>query len=142
MKRGVKVWNFIGGERDAGDVALVENRRRFSRVGLVAALTVLVLGTFVSLEGVAMAATGKTVSQVSKKSNSAASDQYRTHKTIKPAPVAHVKIVKPKAQVAGATTHVKSGTLPFTGFSLLASVAIGVGLVGLGFILRRRDSRE
>ena len=136
------MWNFIGGEGDSVDVALVEHRRRFSRVGFVAALTVLVLGTFVALEGVAMAATGKTVSQVNRQSHSAASDQYRTHKTIKPAPIAHVKIVKPKAQVAGATTHIKSGTLPFTGFSLLASVVIGVGLVGLGFVLRRRDSRE
>ena len=38
---------------------------------------------------------------------------------------------------SGATAHSASGTLPFTGLDLWPAVAIGVGLVGMGIVIRR-----
>lgn len=149
------MWDHIRGDGDSVDAALraarvmpreelvtelagrVGQRRQFSRLAFAAALLVFVLGTFISFNGVALAASGKTVAQSHVKGNSAARDQYSTVKPIKPAKSDGVKPATATARVKGT-----SGTLPFTGFSLLGTVVIGLALVGLGFVLRRRESRE
>lgn len=58
-------------------------------------------------------------------------------------------VVKPtvKTQVLAAratkpTTTPSSGTLPFTGFSLIGTLVFALALIALGVFLRRRESRE
>ena len=41
-----------------------------------------------------------------------------------------------------ATSPSTQGTLPFTGLSLAGAVALGVGLVGIGIVLRRRNATD
>jgi hypothetical protein len=130
--------------------------RQWSRVSFASALTVLMLGTFVSFGGLSYAAASaqhtatavkhvvvKTKHTYVVRTHSAAGDQYDTVKTVTKV-VKTVKTVKP--HVAGAVASVKpavkSGTLPFTGFSLLGTVVLGLGFVGLGVLLRRREARE
>ncbi len=120
-------------------------RRIGSRAAFAGALITLVLGTFASFGGVGYAAAGasQTVKSVYKISSSAAAptsarDQYQK----KPANVAkvsakHVVVVK---KTHPAKTVAKATTLPFTGFSLLLSVGLSLGLIVLGFMLRRRES--
>ena len=45
------------------------------------------------------------------------------------------------AATTASGTTAATGTLPRTGFDAYAAVAIGVGLVGAGFVLRRRVQR-
>jgi hypothetical protein len=132
--------------------------RQWSRVSFAAALTVLMLGTFVSFGGLSYAAASAqdTVTAVKRvvvktkhtyvvRKHSAAGDQYDTVKTVtKTVRTVKVKPVKPHVAGAVATLKpaVKSGTLPFTGFSLLGTVVIGLALVGLGVLFRRREARE
>jgi hypothetical protein len=133
-------------------------RREWSRLSFAGALTVLMLGTFVSFGGLSYAAasaqhTAVAVKHVVVKSkrtyvvhvHSAAGDQYDSVKTVTKV-VKTVKTVKVKPHVAGAVASVKpavkSATLPFTGVSLLSTVMLGLALVGLGFLLRRREARE
>ncbi len=130
--------------------------KQWSRVSFAAALTVLMLGTFISFGGLSYAAasakqTADAVKRVVVKEkrtfkvrvHSSAGDQYDTVKTVTKT-VTRVKTVKP--HVAGAVASVKpavkSGTLPFTGLSLLGTVVFGLALVGLGVLLRRREARE
>lgn len=128
--------------------------RRYSRVAFAGALTVMMLGTFVSFGALSYAATGasdtvQTVKRIVKgqaplaQKATAASDQY--------APKAIVaKVVKqkapPAAQVAQVATppnaQVASGELPFTGISLGTTVALALGLIGLGVFLRRREGSD
>ena len=132
--------------------------RRYSRVAFAGALTVMMLGTFVSFGALSYAATGatgtvQTVKRIVKgeaplaQKATSASDQY--------APKAIVaKVVKqkappatrPAARVAGAVTppnaQVASGELPFTGISLGTTIALALGLIGLGVFLRRRESSD
>lgn len=127
---------------------------RASRSSFAMALAVFMLGTFASFGGVSMAAAGakQTVSAVkhltvSQKPvvhrTSAASDEYGA---VKPAFVAHVKTkhhVKAKTKTAPATLAVtkKSGTLPFTGISLLATALLSLLFLATGLVLRRLGSR-
>ena len=143
-----------------GSVRQASNRqvRRYSRVAFAGALTVMMLGTFVSFGALSYAATGAngTVQTVKRivtgkapvaRKVTAASDQY--------APKANVAVVvkkkapapKPAGQVAGAVappnTQVgATGELPFTGISLGATVALALGLIGLGVFLRRREGPD
>jgi hypothetical protein len=75
--------------------------------------------------------------------HSAAGAQYDSVKTVTKT-VKTVKTVKPHVAgaVASAKPAVKAGTLPFTGFSLLGTVVVGLALVGFGLLLRRREARE
>jgi hypothetical protein len=91
-------------------------------------------------------------------SGTSASDQYggTKVKVIKPAakvvkPAA--KVVKPRVKGVSATKTVStpvrpvsrgsaSGSLPFTGASLLWVLAVGGGLVVVGLVLRRRNERD
>jgi hypothetical protein len=123
--------------------------RAWSRAAFAAGLAVFMLGTFASFGGLSYAASGATQAydavqhavvtqkvQVSVHKSSAAG-QY-PH-TVKPAPVK--KKAKPH-HVAGVQATVQSGTLPFTGVSLLATLVISLMLIGGGIALRRRERRS
>lgn len=133
-------------------------QRAWSRAAFVSALVVFMVGTFASFGGLGYASSGvissvKVVKQVVvpvkhqirvRVAYTSAADQYSHVKTV-------VKTVtKPtvKAKVVGSKTTIKPSasvagkTLPFTGFSLVGTVALGFLLIGLGVFLRRRERQS
>ena len=69
----------------------------------------------------------------------AGQDQY--HQVYTPPPAKPAKVIK----VAGISTTqpaASSGQLPFTGFGLGVTAALGLLLLGLGVLLRRREARD
>jgi MYXO-CTERM domain-containing protein len=145
--------------RDELVSALVERtaaarpERRWSRVAFASALTVFMLGFFASFGGLSYAATGaksaaRSVTTIVMPSKthavrtvqSAADNQYAPQKYTPPAATPKPKVI----QVAGISTEQPPSTsseLPFTGFGLGMTAALGLSLVGLGVLLRRRESR-
>jgi hypothetical protein len=126
--------------------------RAWSRLAFAAAVSVFILGTFASFGGLSYAASGATstydaVKQVVVKHKlkvsiptSSATAQY-PHNPAKPqAGVAPAKKTH-KHAVAGSAAA-QSGTLPFTGFSLLATFVLSLALIGAGIALRRRERRN
>jgi hypothetical protein len=133
--------------------------RRWSRVAFASAMTVFMLGFFASFGGLGYASanvesatrsvtrivvpTKTTKVKVVRQTQSAAAVQYSSPspQTYTPPPS------KPKViQVAGISTSqqptsTSSGTLPFTGFGLGLTAGLGLLLVALGVIMRRRESR-
>jgi hypothetical protein len=116
----------------------------WSRLAFAGALSALILGTFASFGGLGYAALGTTHAMGTLKMlaathkvkvESAADDQY------KPAPQTPAPQVKgaSQAKTAGAAAAVQSGTLPFTGISLLGTVIVALALMTLGIVLRRRE---
>jgi hypothetical protein len=119
-----------------------------SRLVFVMALCVLVLGVFASFGGVSYAAHGISHSVASVKAavggprvvhHSPATDQYHT-----PPPVG----IPGGGGVSGAgggggggTQPAAMGNLPFTGFPVIFTTAIGFGLILIGLMLRRREQR-
>ena len=79
-----------------------------------------------------------TVSSASGTKPTSAGAQYVVVKS------AVVKQTTPKVKVATTSTAPvqSSGTLPFTGISLAGTAVLGIGLVGLGIMLRRRQPRD
>jgi type VI protein secretion system component VasF len=133
--------------------SLSSSRRRtpalWSRVAFAAALAVFILGTFASLGGVSYARPGavgtyEAVKQivvvhklkVSVPTSSAAS-QYPKKPTKKP-------VFTPPKVHHGKTGAVaaQTGTLPFTGISLLGTLLLSLALIGAGIVLRRRERRS
>ena len=115
---------------------------RWSRAAFVAAFVVLVVGSFASFGGLSYAASGGTHAlravahvatghKVVVRSSSAA-NQYNTKPT---GQVLGVK--KTKHHKAVLAAPVKSGTLPFTGLSLLVTVLLSLALAAGGYLLRR-----
>jgi hypothetical protein len=147
-------------EASAGLVAeLVERStpavpvRRWSRVAFAGAMTVFMLGFFASFGGLGYAAANvhsatRTVTRivvpakhtkvVVRHTQSAGEDQYG-HQQYTP-PAAKPKVI----QVAGISTAPAptstSNELPFTGFGLGLTAGIGLVLLALGMLLRRRES--
>ena len=126
-------------------------RRTWSRVAFAAAASTFLLGTFASFGGVGYAASGArgtydAVKQVAVKHTlivsvhkSSARDQYA------PKPKPHKKQVaagvagqRGAVGVAGVRT---GGTLPFTGLSLVATLALSLAMILAGLMLRRRERR-
>jgi hypothetical protein len=118
-------------------------------------MTVFMVGFFASFGGLGYAASSAqdaatSVTRIAKPAKhkvlarttrSAAQDQYG-HQTFTP-PVAKPK-VKVKSASATPTVAVVSASdeLPFTGLGLGASGALGLMLLGLGALLRRREARS
>jgi hypothetical protein len=126
--------------------------RAWSRLVFASAVSVFILGTFASFGGLSYAASGATgtyhaVKQVVVKHKltisiptSSATAQY-PHNPLKPPSVVAPVKKSPTHAVAGATP-VQSGTLPFTGLSLLATFVLSLALIGAGIALRRRERRN
>jgi hypothetical protein len=125
-------------------------RRAWSRVAFAGAVTTFILGTVASFGGLSYAASGATgtyhaVKQVAVKHTlfvsvhkSSAAGQYA------PKP----KLKKKKHHAAGGTAGVQaavskpSGTLPFTGLSLLTTLIVSLALIATGLLLRRRERKS
>jgi hypothetical protein len=113
---------------------------RWSRVSFVAAFVVLVVGSFASFGGLSYAASGsahalRTVAHAATGQkvvvrHSSAGAQY-VHQVL------GAKTTKKKAHKAVLAAPVKSGTLPFTGLSLLVTVLLSLSLAAGGYLLRR-----
>jgi hypothetical protein len=129
--------------------------RSWSRLAFAAALSVFILGTFASFGGLSYAASGASgtydvVKQVVVKHKlkvsvptSSAAAQYPPKPKPKPKakPGPFKPPATPKAQPVGAVSP-QSSTLPFTGFSLLATFVVSLALIGAGLALRRRERRS
>jgi hypothetical protein len=118
-----------------------------SRLVFVTALCVLVLGVFASFGGVSYAAHGIGHGVASVKAavagprvvhHSPATDQYQT-----PPPIG----IPGGGGVSGAggggagAQPAAMGNLPFTGFPVIFTNAVGFGLILIGLMLRRREQR-
>src|SRR5690348_16213610 len=137
--------DLVGHVEAAGGAPIV---RPWSRVAFAGAVAALMLGTFASFGGVGYAASGadhtyKVVKTLVIKQrvtvhNSAAAAQYKPPpKDDNTGSVAGNQSVNAQSQVAGAT-----GTLPFTGVSLLTTVLVSLALIATGVVLRRRERSD
>jgi hypothetical protein len=130
-----------------GDVS--PNRRHLgSRLAFCSALTVLMLGTFVSFGGLSYAASQSrnavhTLTKVAAAKkivvhDSSAAGQY--HKKTHPG---HKQIFTPPSGSSPSSTGTQqAGTLPFTGLSLVATTLVSGLLLLVGIMLRRRERRS
>ncbi|HEY2371463.1 MAG TPA: hypothetical protein VGH82_02855 [Gaiellaceae bacterium] len=111
----------------------------------MAAFVVLVVGSFASFGGLSYAASGgahalRTVAHAATGQkvvvrHSSAGAQY-DHQVL------GVKATKTKPHKAVLAAPVKSGTLPFTGISLLVTVLLSLALAAGGYFLRRAGRNE
>jgi hypothetical protein len=127
-------------------------RRPWSRAAFAGAVTTFILGSVASFGGLSYAAAGATgtyhtVKQVAVKHTlfvsvhkSSAASQYAP--TPKPKHKRHR--ATGGAGVAGLQAAVSrpSGTLPFTGLSLLTTLFVSLALIGTGLLLRRRERKS
>jgi len=131
-------------------VASLEPRRApgaWSRVAFAGAFTTLLVGMFASFGGISYAASGAasavhTLTKIAKAEkvvvhHSAAANQYGP-------PGGDENNQAPASQTQGAEAAqgvqaAQSGTLPFTGISLLATMLLGLAMVVTGLALRRRE---
>jgi hypothetical protein len=124
-------------------------RRPWSRLAFAGAVSTLILGMFASFGGLGYTASGASTTYYAVKKvvsshkvavtvrKSSASDQYgRTPSAPQGAPASSAT---KGAAVAAART---GGTLPFTGFSLLATIMVASLLIGVGLVLRRRERND
>jgi len=124
--------------------------RPWSRVAFAGAVAAFMLGTFASFGGIGYAASGaghtyKTVKTLVIEQritvhHSAASAQYKPP----PAPINNHtgSVAGNDSQSGGVQAAAAAGTLPFTGFSLLATVLMSLGLIATGLLLRRRERSD
>lgn len=133
----------------------VKTPTRGSRLAFAAALSALMAGIFISFGGLSYAASAGSgaVHAIKKVSTSqklvvhrsSADDQYPTEST-KTMPLLPPKQKPPAAsQGTSPSTETKtqqSGTLPFTGLSLLGTALVSGMLLALGLYLRRRERRS
>jgi hypothetical protein len=120
--------------------------RPWSRVAFAGAVTALMLGTFASFGGISYAASGADHSYRAVKTlvvkhhvtvhRSAAGDQYGPNPAAPTHPSGTVAGTQSTNGVAAAS---QGATLPFTGFSLLATVLVSLALIAVGVVLRRRE---
>lgn len=130
-------------------------RRAWSRLAFAGAVTTFILGTFASFGGLGYAASGSAgayhaVKQVTtghvfvSVHKSSAADQYapkpKPHKKPKKHP--HVATGVAGQQAALNKAVKSSGTLPFTGLSLLTTLLVSLALIASGIALRRREAKS
>lgn len=114
-----------------------------SRRVFASALAVFVLGAGASFGGVGYAASNatKAATAVKKAVKSSATDQYGEQQAVQPPATRD-----DEGDVQGESTPLQStassGTLPFTGLSLLGTAVLGIALLLTGIALRRREARE
>jgi hypothetical protein len=138
----------------SGRVLASATRRsgRTSRTAFGAALTVFMLGTFASFGGLGYAATSaqstvtavkRVVVKEQKTKTAAAQTSAATQYGAQDVPTVKTPS-DPVVRVAGttATQPQQTGTLPFTGYGLGATAALGTALLALGLLLRRREQLE
>jgi hypothetical protein len=130
--------------------------RRHSRTAFGLALATFMAGLFASFGGVGYAASGVsgTVSAVttavhvqskaSVRTHSSAKDEYG--KSVAGGVIGKTKVIKkakPKPTVAAVSPAqtVKTNQLPFTGLTLVPTIALALLLVAAGIMLRRRENR-
>lgn len=128
------------------EVSQADGSRRRSRAAFAAAVLTFVTGTFVSFGGAGYAASSgshaiRSITHTAKAKTSATS-QYGspTVAATPPAKPGNVAGAVRKSPTVAATTK-PSGTLPFTGLSLVATSIIGLALIALGVALRRFEKR-
>jgi hypothetical protein len=135
------------GRNREGDVS-TRRPRRGSRFAFSAALTVLMLGTFVSFGGLSYAAsqsrnavhslTRVAAAQKVVVRDSSAADQYHQ----KTNPQQKQVFTPPSGPSAGSTGATPDGTLPFTGISLAGTALLSGLLLLAGIVLRLRERRS
>ena len=127
--------------------ARVAPRRRaqpWSRLAFAAAFTTLVVGAFASFGGVGYTKTGASHAYQTVR-NLTLAKPVRVHSSAAaqyPGAPTTTQGVSPaqRSQTAGvAVAQAQRGTLPFTGYALLATVLVSMALIGLGLALRRRE---
>jgi len=133
---------------DKGDMS-PRRPKRGSRFAFSSALTVLMLGTFISFGGIGYAASQSkhavhTLTKVAAAKkvvvrDSSAADEY--HKKSSPG---QKQIFTPPSGPSPSSTGTvqQAGTLPFTGLSLAATALISGLLLLAGIVLRRRERRS
>jgi hypothetical protein len=123
--------------------------RAWSRVAFAGAFTTLLVGMFASFGGISYAASGATtavhtLTKIAKAQkvvihHSAAANQYAPGDEGQQAP----EETQGTQGAQGAQgVEAASGTLPFTGISLLVTVLLGLTMVSTGLVLRRRERRK
>lgn len=132
--------------------AETRSRRPLSRVAFAGGLIALMVGMFVSIGGLGYAASGadnayKAVTKLATKHHvtvhhSAARAQYpgNPRNTTVVAAAHEPQTASGVAAESAVAATAQSGSLPFTGFSLLATVVISAALIATGLMLRRRES--
>jgi type VI protein secretion system component VasF len=145
----------------AGAVEPRRAPRAWSRVAFAGAFTTLLVGMFASFGGISYAASGATsavhtLTKIAKAEkvvvhHSAAANQYgapggdqnnQAPASQNQAPASQNQAPASQTQGAEAAQGVQaaqSGTLPFTGISLLATMLLGLAMVVTGLALRRRE---
>ena len=131
----------------AGSLEPRREPRAWSRVAFAGAFTTLLVGMFASFGGISYAASGATtavhtLTKIAKAQkvvvhHSAAANQYHPGDEGQQAPASETQGAQGVQGVEAA-----SGTLPFTGISLLATVLLGLTMVSTGLALRRRERRK
>jgi len=125
-----------------------QTARPWSRVAFAGAVTTLMLGMFASFGGIGYAASGADHTYQAVKTlvvkhhvtvhHSSAADQYGRSPTA-PSTPSSTGVAGEQTAGAVAAAAGQSGTLPFTGFSLLATVLVSLALIATGIVLRRRE---
>ena len=127
----------------ARDLAIARPARRRSRLAFASGFTVIMVGALASFGGVGYASSGAAaVKSVVVTKKTSAQGQYDQERAVQPAPVVKGVAVTKTTKAKPKPTVSSSGTLPFTGLSLIGTIALGGALVGVGIAIRRRESRD
>jgi hypothetical protein len=134
--------------------AETRSRRPLSRLAFAGGLITLMVGMFASFGGLGYAASGadnayKAVTKLATSHHvtvhhSAARAQYPGNppKTTVVAAAHEPQTASGVAAESAVAAAAQSGSLPFTGFSLLATVLISAALIASGLLLRRRERSD
>lgn len=138
--------------REVSDSLSADSRPSYgvwSRLAFASAVAVLILGTFASLGGLSYARPGAVGTyQAVKQIVVAHKLKVTVHTTSAKGQYPHPPHKKPVFtppkvhHTTGGVAAQSSGTLPFTGISLLGTLALSLALIGVGIMLRRRERRS